>query len=760
MTTLTVPTASGARSLAYGPWGGQRLRSTRETPVSLDVETEMVRGPLQVPRLALAAASDGRATVVVHPDRLGEFLLLHESSYFVGHNVQFDFWVVDRHLKQRGEGAAGRVLWRACNKDRLLDTQLLDLLLQLATGKFRHAPEAAGGEAKVYPGSLADVAADYTSLRVNKADPHRERFGELVGLGERDWAGVDPGFFAYAARDAFVTHRLYPALAEAAYRVMLEHGFDHRAERYDVRPDALEKFGYLSEFIQVRASVVLSYLFRRGVRVDLGAARALEAKYRAELAGVTAALERDYREVLTYSKDSTLQLTPKGRAPSLGTAKLVAMLVKVADQLRAQGHDVQVPQSDGKKQGVSRAPSEWARYAPLHPFLGLWASMEKLSKRLAFLAGFTAPLLHGEYSLLTRTGRTACAAPRSEELPGLNLQQTPREPEFRSLFIPDPGHRLFIGDYASAELRTLAAVCRAKFGFSKLGDVIARGVDPHAFTAAAVQGLSLEQFQALKASDTRRYKEGRQRSKPINFGVPGGMWAEALQEYALANYGVVLSLEEARRFRTQLITEVYPELNDRDGYLADGSMAALARNLGVAEREAWEAFDRKGGRSPLAARGVAKVVRGTSTASEHYQAGVWAGLCRLAKSGRGLAPEAAELIAGERGCRRLHELLYRQSAATLTGRLRAGVSYTESKNTPFQSLCADGAKLALWGLLYAGHDVCGFVHDEVLVQVPAEGAEGHAGAIRAIMVRAMEEVMAHGVPAECDYLVADCWTKP
>ena len=108
----------------------------------------------------------------------------------------------------------------------------------------------------------------------------------------------------------------------------------------------------------------------------------------------------------------------------------------------------------------------------------------------------------------------------------------------------------------------------------------------------------------------------------------------------------------------------------------------------------------------------------------------------------------------------MYARLYHQSAATLTGRIRAGVGYTDGRNTPFQSLCADGAKLALWRLLHAGYDVYAFIHDETLVQVPAEGAEEQAGAIRAIMVRAMEEVMGHGVPAECDYLVAGCWTKP
>jgi hypothetical protein len=118
------------------------------------------------------------------------------------------------------------------------------------------------------------------------------------------------------------------------------------------------------------------------------------------------------------------------------------------------------------------------------------------------------------------------------------------------------------------------------------------------------------------------------------------------------------------------------------------------------------------------------------------------------------------MIAREQGCEKLHARLYRQSAATLTGRLRAGVGYTDGKNTPFQSLCADGAKLALWELLYAGFDVYAFIHDEVLVRLPADGAEQAAGKIAQIMERAMEEVMGHGIPAACEFGLADRWAKP
>jgi hypothetical protein len=757
--TTQLKTRTSTKAVNWQFWDGQKLTSSRECPLAIDTETELITDERILPRLALAVASDGRTHVVIHPDRLGAFLQLHAVEHLVGHNVQFDFWVIDQHLRQTSEESARRILWDACDQGRLLDTQILDMLLQLATSKFRHAPWTKRGEAKVYPGNLADVAADYTALRLSKDDPYRLRFGELLGLGVEELPPVEAGFFTYAVADAVATRQLYPALAMVAYELMTGYGFRRTAERYEIRPDALVEFGYLSEVIQVKASIALAYMFRRGVHVDLEKARDFESRYRAELGEIIATLERDYRDVLSYTRDGQLRVTPKGRTPCLARTKLDPMLLQVVEEVKVQGHALVVPKSQGKKPDVSHSVKAWGKYSSLHPFLERWVRMTKLTKLLGFFAGMTASTLHCEYSLLMRTGRTSCSAPRSKNLPGLNLQQIPRDPEFRALFVPAPGHQLFTGDFAAVELRTLAVVCRARYGTSRLGDVIAEGVDPHAFTAAAIQGLSFEDFKKLKANEPERFKEARQAAKAINFGVPGGLGAQSLQAYAKANYGVTLTLEQAAEFKRKLINDIYPELNDRDGYLADPSMAALARNLGVTEREAWEAFDQSGERHLWASRGAAKVFAGTSTANAYYQAHVWEGLSRLTNTVHALDLELAELIGREQGGQRLQEWLYRQSVATLTGRLRANVSYTEGKNTPFQSLAADGAKLALWNLLYAGYDLYGFVHDEILVQLPASTAEAQAPEVARIMERALEEVMGHGLPAACEYGVADCWKK-
>jgi hypothetical protein len=562
MPTSAMKTTTGAKQLSWQFWQGQRLGSSRECPLAFDTQVGVITDERQIPRLALAAASDGRTHVLIHPDQLDAFLFQHRRACFVGHNVQSDFWVVDQHLSVRGDPRARRVLWDACDEGRLFDTQILDMLLQLATGNFRHAAGVRSREAKVYPGHLSDVAVDYTTLRLNKDDPYRQCFGELIGRSREQWAGVDPGFFASAIQDAVATRRLYPALAHRAYDLMVASGFDRRAQRYDIRPDALEQFGYLSEILQVQASVVLAYLFRRGVRINLVKARTLEAKYRGELEALIAELERSFPEVLTYDADGGLVLTPTSKTPSLGTHKLQAMLLQVADEIRRQGHEPQLPLDKGEQKGVSLAVRAWRPYAAHHPFLQLWLRLSKLEKLLGFLSHLTAERLHGEYALLMRTGRTSCSRPRSDQLPGLNIQQMPSLAEFRALFEPDPGCKLFVGDFTLAEFRTLAAVCRARFGVSRLGEIIAADIDTHDYTAAAIEGLSLEAFEKLKESEPQRYKEARKLGKSINFAVAGGMGAESLRADVWSTSRIALSLEQAQQFRHQLIREVYPELKN------------------------------------------------------------------------------------------------------------------------------------------------------------------------------------------------------
>src|SRR5262249_26267173 len=151
---------------------------------------------------ALATASDGERHVLIHRDDVSAFLQTHHDLHAVCHHATFDFWVLEQHLRRRGEQEAQKVWWKVAEDGRLHDTMLLDMLVRLA--RDDSFPEMR---------NLGVVAREYVGLEVDKADPYRLRYGEIIG---KDWATVEAGFFTYAIKDAIVTLPAYRALRQQA----------------------------------------------------------------------------------------------------------------------------------------------------------------------------------------------------------------------------------------------------------------------------------------------------------------------------------------------------------------------------------------------------------------------------------------------------------------------------------------------------------------------------------------------------------------
>ena len=105
--------------------------------------------------------------------------------------------------------------------------------------------------------------------------------------------------------------------------------------------------------------------------------------------------------------------------------------------------------------------------------------------------------------------------------------------------------------------------------------------------------------------------------------------------------------------------------------------------------------------------------------------------------------------------------LFGNEVVTLTGRIRGGVSYSQCRNTPFQGLAADGAKLGLWRLIREGYRVIAFVHDEVLVELPDEGgyvSRATVDRIAGILCTEMQSVLGD-LPVDVEYALSTCWSK-
>ena len=99
---------------------------------------------------------------------------------------------------------------------------------------------------------------------------------------------------------------------------------------------------------------------------------------------------------------------------------------------------------------------------------------------------------------------------------------------------------------------------------------------------------------------------------------------------------------------------------------------------------------------------------------------VWTALARLNRNPELTAAIDARDVTEETG---LARKIFGAPVMTLTGRIRGRVSFTAARNTPFQGLAADGAKLAMYDLLRAGYTVAAFIHDEFLIQLPDEGTD-------------------------------------
>jgi len=135
------------------------------------------------------------------------------------------------------------------------------------------------------------------------------------------------------------------------------------------------------------------------------------------------------------------------------------------------------------------------------------------------------------------SGRMSCVRP--------NLQQIPREAEYRRCFIAREGHRFIKADYSQIELRLAAKVA----GEKRMIEAFIQRIDLHALTASRLLDKPLSQVS----------KGDRQLAKAVNFGLLYGMSPRGLREYARANYGVELSEAEAKRHKRSFFV-TYPAL--------------------------------------------------------------------------------------------------------------------------------------------------------------------------------------------------------
>lgn len=137
-------------------------------------------------------------------------------------------------------------------------------------------------------------------------------------------------------------------------------------------------------------------------------------------------------------------------------------------------------------------------------------------------------VIYPNYSLCsTDTGRMSSYAP--------NVQNPPKDKEFRKLFIARPGYKLLVADFSQIEIRTFAYIS----GDPVMIKVYEDGGDIHSATATAISGKTEKDVSADE------WKTLRFHAKAINFCMLFGGGAATVQKYAKKTYKVEMSLNQA-----------------------------------------------------------------------------------------------------------------------------------------------------------------------------------------------------------------------
>jgi DNA polymerase I-like protein with 3'-5' exonuclease and polymerase domains len=553
--------------------------------------------------------------------------------------------------------------------------------------------------------NLAVMTKNMLGVELNKDETIRKGFGEFLKQGVVDYKAIPAESLAYAAHDAIATFELGQRLEEECCSV-----------QQDTFQQNSGAFGPLGHNIQIKGDIALRAIEHVGVGVDLVAVEKLD---QALVKGI---------------EESKAVLARFGYIPSQPGTKMVFNQI-VAPLARERGVILPVTPKSGDICQAANALAPLADNEFVAAFLE-FKEREKLRSTYVSHLREAGGRIFPHYNLLVRTGRTSCSSP--------NIQNLPRIGGVRECLVAAPGHVLIACDYSTLELCALAQICYGRYGQSHMRDLINQGVDLHRYVAAKI----------LNKPESEVTKDERQRGKAVSFGLPGGMGAKGLRAYALASYGVSLTLEEAESWRTAWIN-LFPEMQL---YLAkSNTLELLGAELDI------DSFP--GGQvSPETAAAIVMRVAGgktdTSTGRIFSSDEVEWAWKQIENNATRQSKPVREMIESRQGSWRLQrEIVPGATAIISTGRMRTNCSFTEEHNLPFQGLSADGAKLALYRLYQAGYRVVSFIHDEVLVEVSErDDYREPAEDISRIMVAAMREVCPD-VVIKTEYAAMRRWDK-
>jgi DNA polymerase I-like protein with 3'-5' exonuclease and polymerase domains len=661
---------------------------------AFDTETTRIDDdrPYLTPSLVLAAACDGQRGVFVPRKHIPAFFDAHAGLGFIAHNAAFDLKVTQAVVGDHLD------LYAMVESNQVWDTQILHRLYTLAT-----VGHTARGAAK-----LDDCVRAHLDLELPKDLKDAESRDVRTGFGRylgRPFDEIPEIYLRYAAGDPLATWHLFWELNRLIKTV---HKDADQAWGYiddSWLRDVTRRFGPLTHHIQLRASIITNALRSNGIGTDTDRGAEKLARVQAVMG---AAKERLRQHGYLVDQPGSV------KAMQSILAKFTREHPEVELRLTDSGERFSTTKEDLAE--LAAEDEFFADYA-------IYRAAEKLVS--TYLSKMSQARIYPNFGYLVETGRTSCS--------GFTLQNLPKEKDetsaastIRGCFVPAEGMIFIDSDFSQIELVVLGYALDRQFGLgTTLRDLVNQS-DVHQLIAAAVLGKDPSEVTEPE----------RNSAKPVSFGRPGGMGAERLRRVAKASYDKDLTLEEVDE-RIQAYHQLCPEL---DAFLTNevDTGRALAEALNLTPARFYQAIDAYydpsdpamhvpagwlGGMLLKTLRDEAPATKkGTGRPYDPEEiAFFWDEAQRIPLK---LKPKLLVKLESRQADRRLWKAVRdwagRRLVFTVTGRLRARATFCSARNCVFQGAAADGAILGMWLVWRAGHRLVDFVHDQQVIEAPAD----------------------------------------
>jgi hypothetical protein len=553
------------------------------TPRAFDTETCLIRPALLAPPLVcLTSRRPGEEPEIRHAretahDALRAWLTDPECL-LVGHFAAYDCAVVCAQYPDLVP-----LVFAAYRANRITCTKKRQQLLDIAGGVLRGAP-GKDGKWHEYKYGLDDLSRRLLSRPMQK-DGWRLQYAEFLDVPLAGWVEHAKTIQDRARARQDELRVLYPgpalekqwvhlrewkdvnAIAADAPEGVVRYPLDDATTTLDVYLAQEQHAQWLDDqFRQSYADFVLYLRTAWGMRTHGPGVEAL----RAELTEAAGELEEELRVLNLIREDGTRNMRNVKDA-MIRECKRLGLPVRKTDAHRScdRGDDCDEHvclDSDACGAVVLAAEvhrEEGGDGSPMEAYAEYSLVRKMLDNDVEMLGKGTEYPVHSRYDL-AETGRSTSAGPALQNLNTGRVKDKKSRAQrlrkgVRQAFRPREGRVFISADFPQLELYTLAEWCYKRFGFSKLGDMLNDGLDPHLAFAAQLAGVTYEEADRRLQAGDAEVKTFRQCAKAFNFGKPGGMGDAKFQLSARKLYGVELTREKIKEY-DQRWRDTFPEM--------------------------------------------------------------------------------------------------------------------------------------------------------------------------------------------------------